>query len=316
MSSGIQVQLGLRRSDEPLRPATAWLIQGPDPRAWLEEIAKWGLGEGTLRLYVMPVSRENLSPGGLFVITGGGGRPLQTPAAIPFGIATGSLYVPVHARVLPALKEGEWESLATYPLVVFHPTQGLVAFEAGDGVAVHDLLAEPEEREARWILPPVDAGPHPRIESIAIRPSPFSLEDLFGSESEDIGSDPPKELSENPEPPKRGLIGRGIDRLREAGLKAADRLLAPGKSGKDGASGGESEQAPLSGFKKWLEDRLKPLSKKMESARDQALRDLLEQLQKNPDEGLKHALPLASAFLHRGFAQPGTRLTRRKIGRA
>lgn len=277
MSDALPFEIKLAWAREPQRPASAWLIQGADPAQWLAEIAAWGLREEELRLYLMPVSRAERDTAGLFVTTGAQQRPpARTPAALAFGVAARGFYAPVHARLAPAMEVAELEALKLYDIVVFHPAAGPVGFDDADAIPLAGLLAAPRKRTSEWTTPPVEVEPHSRIESISLRPMPMDLDALFGSESEDIGSDPVK-MPEGQQP--RGLFGKGLEYIKDMGLKAAG---------------------------KW-----QPPSQRQQEERERALRQLIEQLEKNPEQGLKHALPINSAFLHRGLAPPGTQLGNR-----
>lgn len=306
MNSGFKLDLHLLHCEEARHPPAAWLIRDGTAEEWLTEITRWKLDEQQLSLFVMPASRTDPTPAGLFVTTKTMQEPRQTPAAIAFAAVAQGFYIPVHASLLPAMETHEIEALKTCPTVLFDPAIGPVGFDVSDAMTVADLINSPRERKSYWTSPPMEIEPHTKIESIGIRPVPMSLADLFGEESSDIGSDPPDELTGAQPEPKKGPLDRGI----ESALKAANWLLTPGKStSKAGGTGGGLR--PFHSLKSWIEDRLQASTQKIERARERALHELIEQLQKNPEEALKHALPIGSGIFHRGIVPPGARLGNR-----
>src|SRR4030095_91662 len=69
--------------------------------------------------------------------------------------------------------------------------------------------------------------------------------------------------------------------------------------------------APLDRVEQWVGSKLENLANNLGLMRNRALSKLLDQLKSNPDEGLKHALPLGSIGAHRGMAPPSASLGRR-----
>lgn len=289
----IEVELRLEPAGAPQRPATAWLISGDDPLRWLAEIAAWKLDEAKLTLFVLPQSCDDLAPSGVLVV-GNDPRaiPARTPAALPFGRAAEGFYVPTHAHLLPVLSEAELAGLKQCEAVVFHPALGPIGFGVEEALGVWDLLASPPEREARWAAPPVEIAPHPRLESIAFR-APLSLAAIFGAEAAEIGSGSPEELPPAEGEPREGALQRGWRKLQES-LGKSDR-----------------ESPQTAGFRRmqqWIANNLQGRARDLALARSRALMRLLDQLQKNPDEGLKRALPLGGTGQHRGVAPPAADL--------
>ncbi|MGA2259347.1 MAG: hypothetical protein ABSG53_32130, partial [Thermoguttaceae bacterium] len=71
----ITIPLRIRYSQQPLRPAEAWLIPGRDCQAWLAELLRWDVRLAELAIYVVPRSRADLSPQGVLVIVSEGCFP-------------------------------------------------------------------------------------------------------------------------------------------------------------------------------------------------------------------------------------------------
>ncbi len=289
----IDVELRLEPTEDAQRPANAWLISGDDPARWIEEITAWKLDERKLTLFVIPKSGSDLSPGGLLVTTSGEPMtPVRPPRGLAFGSVTEGFYIPVHARLLPAMTGSELKSLKRHEVVVFHPGVGAIGFALDEALGIWDLLTGFPERQAVWQSAPVELAPHPRIESISLR-TELSLENLFGAEAADISSGSPDELPPSKSEPGADPFSRGMRKLR----------------GLFGGSGSDPRQASaFERMEQWVSEHVHGASREVAMARNRSLLRLLDQLEKNPDEGLKRALPLSGSGMHRGVNPPSAEL--------
>ncbi|MHA3773099.1 hypothetical protein ACXR0O_16325 [Verrucomicrobiota bacterium sgz303538] len=296
----IEVELHLEPADDPQRPATAWLISGGDPVRWLDEITAWKIDEEKLTLFVIPKSRDDSSPAGLLVVTSQAHvTPAKLPGALPFGSVAEGFYIPVNAHLLPAATAAELKALKQHEVVVLHPALGPIGFAVEEALGVWDLLSIPSEREVEWANPPVELFPHPRIESISFRTEP-SIQELFGPEAADIGSDSPEGLPPSKDEPRSDPLSRSLQKLR-GWLGGSGK-----KSGRSSTSTSAFER-----MEQWVSTHMQGAARELARARSRSLMRLLEQLEKNPDEGLKRALPLSSSGLHRGIAPPAADLGNR-----
>ena len=144
--------LTVRYAREPQRKAAAWFIPGGQLADWWEELRGWGSLDDELRLLVLPHSRSDRSPRGLLVI---GRRPESLPVSLrcrPYGCIGERFYLPIEARLEPALGAAELEELlpAAGRTFVFHPALGLVGFEPAECLRIQQLLAAPPHQPADW----------------------------------------------------------------------------------------------------------------------------------------------------------------------
>jgi len=287
--------LRLEYRNSALRPPAAWLIDGGDAAAWLAEIARWGVDDSRCRLQVLPRSSHDLTAGSVLVLTAGQ-TPAVAPAAAPFGIVAGKIFLPTDAALLPAATDAELAALVSGEAIVFHPALG--AITCGHPLAIADLLRVATEMDEPFAdVRPVHLA-YPRIEAIGFRVQE-SLGDMLDGMRDGIGSEPPATLEPTPDEPSGTPLARSLRKLREGALRAGARLIAG--SGKGG---------PLGKMREWVEKRLRALGEELENVRNREIRRLLEKFRDNPDEALRHALPLA-APPNRGLAPPSAHLGER-----
>ena len=281
-------ELHLERTVEPRRTARAWLIDGADPARWLAEISRWEMADDRLALHALP--------GSLLVIAPDGATPAVTPAALAFGTIADRCWLPVDAVLRPAVTDAEAGALCGDVPLIFHPSLGPLPLPRDAALRVADLLAAPALEARPWHAAPDVPRPHPRIESIGFRLT-LSLGDVFGAESREIGGEPPAGLPRAPGEPSNHPLSRGLRGIQRGLFGAAKWTLdhLPG-----GGAGG--------GLDRWLGEQLDALSRQLALSRNKAVLRLLEQLKNDPEEGLRHALPLNDSALHRGTATPSARL--------
>ena len=303
--------LQLRPSLAKPRAAVAWCLSGTGPEEWLAELGRWELPDDSgLRLFILPQSMRSRDAGGLFVILPPGQTPRRIPAGLGFARVGKKLYLPVDATLRPEMSEAELHAVVTSEAaLVLHPALGAVGFDAADELHLADLIIPPPRRLESWTAPLPGTSDLPRLTAVSVRPP--TLDELFGSSAADIGSEPPPELLEPPPgedvvPPKNpagsggglgGAIGRGLLPL----IRMAKNW---GKGG--AASGGKPNLWEKS--EQWLTQKLNKMREDLREARQKAIEKLLDDLKRNPDEGLRHALPLARSGLHRGRALPSANL--------
>ncbi len=295
-----QLPLQLRRASSPQRPPAAWLLSGSEPARWLSEISRWGLDESELRLHLVPTSSTDLQPSGLFVILPRGAKPIASPAGIPYGVIASSVYLPTDAIVLPAVTDGELAKLNRYAMLVLHPTLGSIGFETGDAFNVADLLTPLPRRPEKWDAARPGIPPVPKLLSISIR-LPASIEEMFGEASRDIGSTP-LSLDEQP---------TGKDSLRPLSnaWEGVQGAILYGMSRAFSAIPHTALKRNLfNQMEDWINSKLQGQQDDLRERREQVLRELMKNLEKSPDEALKHALPLDQLGLRRGQAPPSAQL--------
>jgi hypothetical protein len=283
-----------------LRPAVAWLIDGGDAAAWIAEIARWGLDDSRCRLYVLPRSAREYSAGSVLVVTGGQ-IPKHAPAAASFGAIAGKVFLPVDAALLPAISDHELVSFASREALIMHPTIGAIVCERS--IKVADLLRAPMELDEPFADLISVRIAHPRIEAIGFRVTE-SLEGMLDEMRDDIGTEPPDELAPSKDEPSGSPLANGWRKIRQRAWRAGRDLI--GGSGSSGSGGG-----PIGKMREWIEKRIEALGSELERVRNREIHRLLEKLKDDPDEALRHALPIGGP-MKRGMAPPSARLGERR----
>jgi len=305
--------LRLRRGPAAAEPPAAWLLPGADPAGWLEDLAEWGVPLGGLRLYPLP-------GGGALLPAPRDATGPPSPRAIPFACRADALYLPAEARLEPAVADAELRTALAGDVAVLDPAGGLVRFDRDDALGLLDLVRAPGRREAAWSAPP--RGPAPWGGLARIEPAaPPTLEGLVAAGRGDIGTRSPDRL---PPDPRGGGAGAGGDAGTEgagggeeggeAGGAAAGAGAAP-VEGRGDAEGGDAADAAgrrgfLGRFFGWLRGEgyadddappspappagppAAPDPADVQRARERELERLCELLERDPDQGLRYALPL------------------------
>ena len=296
--------LSLQPETAPAKPASAWFIPGADPAHWLDVLGRAGLAGAEVRLFVVPQSAEERRPAGILVIGAQGNPPPDHAGALACRCRAERLFFPAEAELFPPVEDEELVRLAKFAVLFFHPTLGLTGFEETDALGVADLLRAPAERSADWNHARAGAPPLPRLQAIVLADPP-AAEDVFGEESRDIGADAGEPLPPAPNEPANDTLAKA--------RQGMERWLAQGV-------GGVMRRLPHTGstrtwvnqLEDWAARRLGHLSQQLEQSRHRELHRLLHLLAKDPEAGLRHAIPL-SQLLHRGTASPGGRLGERAL---
>jgi hypothetical protein len=278
----ISQPLRLRHGKSPLRQPAAWLVPGADPYRWLEEVLRWGVPHTALVLRVVPQALDDLRPRGVLVTAGAGAEPKVSRCCLAYGRLAGRLFLPVEAGLNPDVSEAELAALFGPGEYMLHPSAGLVGFEKSDLLRVADLLRGPAATGRSWdrAVPGVTFAR--RLTSLAPEEVP-TVETLLQQGRDDIGSSAGK-LEELPPTPEEMA-----EKQRGPARRALARL-AQWLTGKGSAADREA-----------LEER-----------RRRELQRLMQLLEKDPDQGLRFALPMAGKA-HRGLAPPSDRLGRRDV---
>ncbi len=255
-------------------------------------------------------------------------RRIRERATIPvlplfYRCVADRLYLPLEADLVPQLSESEVRNLLPSDpscLMVWHPSLGLIQFEAEQIPKVSDLLRGPVVSEVRWDGARFGETLNDRIRSLTAE-EPESLSDIIQQGQEDIGSDSKNISNAPPSPdevanPRLNDLLRSIQRLIAKGILGFTNKLSerPGGSqslarlhqwaasffsnNDSGMGAGQSELTP------------KRPAHNLSTQRENELKRLLHLLENDPDQGLKYALPL-HGHSNRGSAAPSGRLGER-----
>lgn len=296
--------LTLKRAPSPVRAPEAWLLPGGEAAAWLEEVATWPVPADAVGFYLL-AGTDGTNPVGALAVPPPGTRVPPGGRALPYGQAVPGVFLPVDAVAWPPLAAEEWSAMRRSPVLVFHPALGLTGCEAAEMRRAWDLLAAPElAREDDWHAARAGQPPIPGLGAVRLMIE-LKLEDLFADESKDIGSEAPDVLPPSPNEPGMGPGARlagGAGSLLVKGLLGVTGMLP------------RTARAPtwVNALENWAQDKLSGLTKDLERQRHRELHRLAELFASNPDEALRHAIPLSS-LAHRGRGAPSGSLGRRSL---
>jgi tetratricopeptide (TPR) repeat protein len=301
---GVKLRVGIRPTEAPQRTATAWFLAGDDSRAWLEELSRWQIPLDGVRLYLIPRSAADRRPSGVLVVPPPGVAPVEIVRAQGYGTHSPRLYLPVNARFDPPVTEREIEDELLNPIAVWHPIAGLVGFDESDALGVANLLAPPVERTVDWDLARPGTAPPPRLMAV-LPPEPPAVQQALAEWRDDIGGKPPDELPPAPNEPSESPLGRAGRQAKRALAKLALKLtaLAPRTA---------TSPTWINRVEEWARRQAAALGSSLDAARHKEINRLLHLLDTNPEQGLRHALPLGSGA-HRGEGTPGARLGTRDL---
>ena len=287
------------------RETAAWFIPSPDPALWLSVIADAGLVLREVEVRVVPTSAVDRTPlGALLSKPGWAIRP--TPIAQPYGLITGCLYLPIHAKLHPAMGDHELTEQLLAASAIYHPAVGLVGYEAED---VQCALAYIEPRvphENIWSMPEPGTEILKRLRSL--EPIELlSIDDVVDQLGGDIDKRPLGELPPAPnerKPKPWGKAGQGAV-SGAAGLVSWLTSQSPGTA---------SRRTWVDAVHDWAISHKRQPGQADQEERNKEVNRLIEMLKKSPQQGLSFAIPMSGLNSARGVGYSGNQLTRRSTG--
>jgi tetratricopeptide (TPR) repeat protein len=276
-----------------------WFLPGETAAKWLDELARCGLAVMETRLFVVPRSINDQAPAGLLIVPAQPETLSQPPAGIGCRLIAGRLFVPLEAALHPPITDAEARSLCALPVLFFHPSLGLSGFEETAALRVSDLIERPTELTSNWNFARPGATALPELNGVILLQPP-SIEDVFGGVEDEIASEPPEDLPPAPGEPKEDTASKAQRFLRRAVARGVAEAM---------------KQIPHFGSRRtwvneaedWANRQLRGLSDQLQQLRNKELHRLLHLLDTDPEQGLRHAIPMNN-FAHRGTAPPGVHL--------
>jgi tetratricopeptide (TPR) repeat protein len=302
----MNVSLNLTPADGPCRTATAWLVAGATAEGWLRELIRWQIPLCGLRVCSLARAESPDRVYGLFVLPPAGVGPPSFARVQAYGVEAERLYVPVEARIDPAVTEIELAELLPpgNELVIWHPTAGLFRFPPTELVGVSRLLDVQPAAPEDWDRASAGLAINRRLLSIEVDRE-LHPADVLADSMGDIGQDAGRMAELPPDPRERGPVGRTADRALGAAGSSLAKILAG---------------LPLAmglGLSKLVGEWAGRLSQRareaLELSRFQELARLMRLLEIDPDMGLKFAIPIGPESDWRGTARPSGRLPSRKV---
>jgi tetratricopeptide (TPR) repeat protein len=280
----------------------AWFLPGDDIARCVRELTRCGLARLSTRIYLVPQSDSGHAIAGVLIVPAEGMVPSAVPAGMACRCAAGRMFLPRDAVFHPPVTDEELREICPWPIVFFHPVLGLSGFDEDEAASIANWLGSPQERSVNWNFARAGAAPLPALTSIVLRPAQ-SLTDLFGDAPDEIGTDDPGELPPSPDEIQDGPLSEAGRSLKYRIIQGIDAMLRRlPHTGKHRTWVNEVED--------WARRKLQGMNSNLERTRNKELHRLLHMLEKDPEAGLRHAIPM-NDFAHRGLGKPGGRLGER-----
>lgn len=258
----------------------AWLVPGHDAVGWLTALLDAGCT--TSRLRFRAIGQPGASAIGA-VVSGVDG---EVPGSwLPYSLLADRIYVPADSTFFPLVDEVELQELLASDSVqefVWHPTVGLVAFDAQQILQTADLMSLPPQDAADWDQ--VNPGLKLNDRLIGVLPEQqLTMEMIFESGRGDIGSNG-GQISDAPRSPQESsllddLFSKSLTPFAKAAKWIADR-----------APEGAVKPTWINSMGEWAHRMLQSTGFD-QSRRVNELKRLMSMLDEDPDAGLRYAIP-------------------------
>jgi len=293
-------------------------VQGQKPLDWLLEINSWKVNLQNITCYLVPESISVNQSAGLFVVFSPQKQPLPNTLRNPYTRMADKLYLPVNAVLYPTIEADELNILLLWDVQFFHPVIGLVGFEKKDEIKLESFIHLPAPAASDWSFAHPGVASPPVFQQIALE-AEDELKDIIDQMKEDVGS---KLLQEIPLVnaddsafirrtkvvmnifAKIGLYFLLLFALIGKLLFGFLSVIFPAERNNQRQSEGLFQK-----MEGWINQKLQDIEKQ----RDTELKRLLNLFDKDTDEALQYAIPLASPYLNRGTAPQSGKLTRRSL---
>lgn len=296
------IPIQIREGTPGLEPPVGWFVPGSDTGHWLEVIVALGLATSATRVFVVPGGVDGGRVAGLLVVGTAVGVVGRVAGALPCRCLAGRLYLPAEGQLFPPVTDAEVRELCRLEVGFLHPGGVLSGFAAAEALGVADLLEVPEERLENWNGARAGEPPLPGLLGVRLV-TPPDLGGMLQDAASEIGSDPPKALPPSPGEPKDSAVGKGLRGAQAALAKGVAKAVSMLPSS-------ASQRTWANDLQDWAMRQLRQVSDDLEQLRNKELHRLMHLLESDPEQGLRHAIPLKASD-HRGMAEPGAKLGER-----
>lgn len=293
----MNLPLKLIRVTRRTPPVSAGWLASADPAEWLREIAHCRAQGCPVAIYPVAASAADPRAVGVLLVPRQA-VPRFRLRVLPLGKVMPGVHAPLDAALSAGLLANEREFFFPYQIHLFHPSIGLVGFDPKDELSPAKLLEIPHERGSRWNLAIPVARFAPTLKAILVEEPPDPGE-MLADAAEEIGDQSGKPMKNgNGVLDKAAMLGMGLAGGTLMGASwvldnAANLIRIQGQA-----------KTPLDALRKWAEKNWQHLV----DSRSREIDRLMELMEKNPDEGLRYALPLAGIEQSRGKAAPSWKL--------
>lgn len=309
----------------------AWFVPGDDARRWFGELVAWGDDLLNVECLIVGRAADNTIHGLLAIVPHHRKPPCPLgPRCTAYVSPVPRLLIPADAKLDPPLVGAALSTLlpSSENRYVWHPTAGFIAFEPDQVLHASALLSPIASRPSAWDRAVPGTAINSRLHSIEplAPPNPDRTLSNLGGDIGEMGSS----LSQLPPDPSepgslqkfgqavRGNIGKAITAMAKwvqslAGSatsgSATNRPPSSGRAGpSSGGQGGAGGTSWLRALQNWAEQQMQRLSEQLRDERNKELARLMKMLDRDPDAGLRYAIPFAGDNAYRGFGSPGARL--------
>jgi tetratricopeptide (TPR) repeat protein len=322
------MELQLSYDPQTRHKTGAAFLRGNSPEQWFREMSDWQIPLKGLACFLLPEHKSTIAPGGLLIIFND-----QVPAdgkiSHPYSVISENLFIPVNAKLMPALSPAEMKELLIWDIQVFHPAIGFVGFHEDDKLPLSRFLSAGQAITKSWDHAHPGMPPLVPLQSISVdMPVTVDLAGLL-NDGERASIRP---LSELPgKKPRKTMLMHILDWLVKLLLLVVlaitsiifriwpPRPLQPapasntGTSASGAAQGGKPASVKNGGLveklRQWLEKTIQDIDERRESE----LNRLLKMFDSDEDEALKYAIPIGgNASAGRGTAPQSGTLTKQE----
>ena len=309
--------LTLQHAKRPASAVSAGWLASADPREWLRELAHCRALGCHVAMYPVATSVADPRTAGVFLVPRDKVPRFRARVQLLAELLPG-VHAPLDAELSAGLGSNERDFFFPYEVHFFHPTLGLIGFDAKDELPAAKLLEIPPGRTARWNRA-IPAGKFsPELKAFVLA-EPQGPDEMLAEAAQGIGDqagDFTKQGNAGWDQAKKlgaGLAGGAVlgAGMLFGGMIKLHGFLSGGLSiGGSGGKGGKGFQGSprRNRLQEWAEKNWQHLFDK----RGREIDRLMKLLEKDPDQGLRYALPLAGTP-SRGVAPPSWKLGLRSM---
>lgn len=291
----LTTRLKLHLSTRRRRKTEALFVPGEDVRSWLGEISSWPVEHGDLKLIVVPRSKKDLRPRGVLVFGACIADAVGFTSAnvFKFSCRAERLFVPANGLLYPEVDDAILEKeLPIDSHCVWHPTGGLTTVSDLEILRVADLLSPSSRETINLNAAQPGIAFNSKLHSLTmLQPPDLSVEEILDDGRGDIGDEATDLSKLKPLSDERKLStkSRALDSLKRPFAHLARKLtsMVP-RSG--------NRRTWINGVEDWANGLLGQMSQRQQQRQFLDVYRLQEMLDKDPDEGLKFAMPLSNMF--------------------
>ena len=267
---------------------------------------------------------------GMEKVVPAGVLPMKS-VVLPQSILATRLWIPSQSRIEPMPLPSEWPLLITSDeeWLIWHPVFGLLSIDPMSRIGIESLIAPPLGASNGW-RSAVEGTAYPERLLRVDAPRPPTLDQWLEKSSDGLGDRradlltlPPSRKEQRGKPVEniaaqaRSAVGRAVswmvDQVANRSKNKQNRPMPSDASQSIPTKQNASSAAQwIQAIRTWAKRNMDQWNETLEARRNAAVNRLLEMLDKNPEEGLRYAIPM-SDDPSRGLSKPGADLVARDL---